>query len=217
MIEIWKDVVGYEGIYQVSNLGNVKSLIGYNGKKYISREKLLSKTLSTAGYYKVELFNKKERKSFRVHRLVAIAFIENPLNKEQVNHIDGNKLNNNVENLEWNTPKENVRHSIDTGLKVVSTISREELNKLYLSDNFTIEKIANIKNMCRGTVSSFLKLYGIKERKKGYHLDKYNIDLDLLLEEFKSGYSNMYLSKKYKCNPNLIARRKYQFKQKGEL
>ena len=217
MIEIWRDIDEYKGIYQVSNLGNVKSLIGYNGKKYISREKLLSKTLSTTGYYKVELYKEKEKKSLRVHRLVAIAFIENPLNKEQVNHIDGNKLNNNVENLEWNTSLENIRHSISAGLRIINTIEKSELEKLYLKDELTIDEISKIKKMFHGTVKNLLKSYGINERKRGYHLEKYKINSDLLLEEFKKGERNIDLSKKYNCSSNLIAKKREQFKKKGEL
>lgn len=121
MQEIWKDIQGYEGLYQVSNLGNVKSL--HFGKKTgcrnweKSNSKILKSKLTTSGYYSVELYKPNSRKQFYIHRLVANTFIKNPYNKEEVNHIDGNKLNNHVENLEWVTKSENQLHAIKLGLR----------------------------------------------------------------------------------------------------
>lgn len=117
MKEIWKDIQGYEGLYQVSNLGNVKSL-NWN---HCNQQKLLSLdfngTETKGRYYKVTLFKNHKRKGHLVHRLVAEAFIPNPKNKPQVNHIDGNKINNCVSNLEWVTEKENVNHAIKHELR----------------------------------------------------------------------------------------------------
>lgn len=115
MEEIWKDIPSYEGKYQISNFGNVKSL-NYSRKNY---SKLLKLKNHKDGYKIVGLSNGKGKgKSFfSVHRLVAQAFIPNPDNKATVNHIDGNKANNHISNLEWATPQENMIHSFKIGLR----------------------------------------------------------------------------------------------------
>lgn len=115
-MEIWRDIKGYEGRYQISNKGKVKSLMDWNGnassRSYYKREKELIRTDNGHGYLIVSLRNMNaKRQNKYVHRLVAEAFIENPNNYKVVNHIDFNILNNNVENLEWCTTKQNVRHS----------------------------------------------------------------------------------------------------------
>ncbi len=122
--EIWKDIPDYEGIYQVSNLGNVKSLDrktlvlrGTNKSFYCTyKGKEIKPKISTDGYYFVNACKNGKQKPLYYHRLVALLFIPNPENKLEVNHIDGNKGNNCITNLEWCTNKENVRHAHDIGL-----------------------------------------------------------------------------------------------------
>lgn len=125
MKEIWKNIKGYEGIYQISNLGNVRNLLSYERKN-------LKGEITEKGYIRVSLHKNGFRKVFRVHRLVAQAFIPNPLNKPQINHKDGNKLNNCVDNLEWATNKENIKHAIQ--------------NKLRAKEIRHVKPIAYIKN-----------------------------------------------------------------------
>lgn len=120
--EIWKPVKTFEGYYEVSNLGNVRSCTRYinhssGSSKVLHKGKILSKIIaSTRGYYQVSL--SKEGKTYKVyvHRIVAEAFIEG--SGETVNHIDGNKLNNVVSNLEWLSYSDNNKHAFRIGLKV---------------------------------------------------------------------------------------------------
>lgn len=110
--EIWKDIEGFEGRYQVSNKGRVKSL-HFN---WSDTSKILKPQRFPKGYLRVTIGGK----IIGIHRLVAMAFIDNPKGLPQVNHIDGDKANNNVENLEWCTPSENLKHAYKSGLKVAT-------------------------------------------------------------------------------------------------
>ena len=115
MQEIWKDIKGYEGFYQVSNLGNVKSTGFYkcihNVLYYKKCNKLLSPNDNGYGYNVISLMKKGKRKSCYIHRLVAEAFIPNPNNEKEVNHKDENKKNNVVDNLEWCNRSYNYHYS----------------------------------------------------------------------------------------------------------
>lgn len=108
--EIWKDIIGYENIYQVSNFGRVRSL---------RRLRIVNQRLSKSGYLNVTLRKESNSKlkGMRVNRLVAIAFIENINNKPYVNHINSIKTDNNVNNLEWCTQSENIKHAYKIGTK----------------------------------------------------------------------------------------------------
>lgn len=118
-MEIWKTIDGFEN-YNISNYGNVKSLerITKNGinSTRITKERLLRNHISKTGYYVISLRNNSKRKTFKIHRLIAIYFIHNEYNKEYVNHINGIKLDNSIDNLEWVTIKENNHHAKITGL-----------------------------------------------------------------------------------------------------
>lgn len=120
--EIWKDVVGYEGLYQVSSFGNAKS---YKSDKPI----ILSPTKNNNGYLLVGLYKNGCQKKLLIHRLVAEAFILNLENKPQVNHINGVKSDNRVENLEWSTASENQKHSRRIGLWVLSDKHRKRISE----------------------------------------------------------------------------------------
>lgn len=118
MEEIWKDIEGYEGLYKVSNLGNVLSLnFGARNRILSGIQRTLKGARSSSGYYHVQLYKNGTVSTKLIHILVASAFIPNPNNKLEVNHKDGNKANNAASNLEWATRKENLEHAYNTGLK----------------------------------------------------------------------------------------------------
>lgn len=160
MKEVWKDIFGYEGFYQVSNLGRVKSLdriIKYKPSK--TRGEYEAKTngkISTQhknidGYIRVDLCKDGKHKSSLVHRLVALHFIPNPGMLNQVNHIDGDKTNNYVDNLEWCTQAENAAHAVKIGLfkphnerRVVGTDS--DGNKVYFKSAAEAGKTLSINS-----------------------------------------------------------------------
>lgn len=135
-MEIWKNIPQYEGIYQVSSLGRVKSL-------KFNKEKILKNSLDKKGYVRVNLFKNGEALTFFVHQLVALTFIQNPLFKDQVNHKDGNKLNNCVDNLEWCTNLENIRHAYRTGLN-----GKERKARLFIASLLKITDTNKIHLLC---------------------------------------------------------------------
>ncbi|WP_339165415.1 NUMOD4 domain-containing protein [Siminovitchia sp. FSL W7-1587] len=156
--EVWKPVKGYEGEYEVSDLGNVRS---------IKFGKVITlKTFDSKGYKKVSLYLNGKMKHHHVHRLVAEAFIDNPLNKEYVNHKDGVKGNNVLGNLEWVTPSENSIHAYKNGLakvpvsqnagKRVLQIDKktgeilQEFPSVYSAGRETGIDRMGIKRVCRG-------------------------------------------------------------------
>ncbi len=121
MEEIWKDINEYEGLYQVSNFGRVKSLTReckhpLGGTRKVN-ERIMKPEKGKWGYLRVHLNKNGKGERHLIHRLVVRAFIPNPGNKPEVNHINGNKQNNHVDNLEWCTSKENIQHAIRLGLR----------------------------------------------------------------------------------------------------
>lgn len=136
MQEIWKDIKGYEGCYQVSNTGKVRSL-NYRQTKQM---KELSCRVNHKGYVDVHLSKNGKSKRIVVHRLVAQTFILNPKALPQINHIDGNKQNNNINNLEWCNNSENQKHAYEKGLKLkkigVNNPGHKKLNQYDLQGNY---------------------------------------------------------------------------------
>lgn len=121
MQEIFKDIEGYEGLYQISNFGNVKSL--RFGKEKILKERTIN------GYLAVNLHKDGKKKSYLVHRLVASAFLPNPNNLLQVNHIDEVKTNNRVDNLEWCSAKYNVNYGLRMQRFIESNTNNPKISK----------------------------------------------------------------------------------------
>ena len=126
--EEWKDIPNYDGLYKISNLGNVKS---FNTKTNHKQPINLKQTMDRKnGYLTVSLCKDKVQKIYRVHRLVAEAFIPNPNNYPIINHKDGKKQNNNVNNLEWCTHQQNIIHSWENGLSYISEKHRQTASRV---------------------------------------------------------------------------------------
>lgn len=136
MIEIWKDIQGFENKYQVSNIGRVKSLSYFNNLGKFKKSIILKKRLTDRGYNTAVIYNDGKQKTFKVHRLVAIEFIPNPQNKPFVNHIDGNKENNIVSNLEWCTHSENIKHAFKIGLKSFDKNKKRDIKGKFIRENY---------------------------------------------------------------------------------
>jgi len=171
--EIWKDIPGHEGYYQASNQGRIKSLnrtiVYKNGQIREKRGMILSVCLSEYGYPVVVFCENMKRKNYFTHRLVALAFIPNPLNLPQVNHKDENPLNNYVDNLEWCTPVYNIRYGtgIERRIKARKTNGKiplrgEQIGTSKLKENQVIEiyksplrgcELAKVYNITKYTIS----------------------------------------------------------------
>jgi hypothetical protein len=156
MKEIWKPVLDYEGLYEVSNLGNIRSLehVSINTKnvKQIFKSMTLKPYFNNKGYLNVSLCKNGKRSTLKLHRLVGIAFIPNNDNKPTINHIDGIKTHNYVDNLEWNTYAENNQHAYDNKLKISYglTIIQYDLNDIKINEFNSIlesQKQTNIGHM----------------------------------------------------------------------
>lgn len=132
--EVWKDIPGFEKRYQASNLGRIRSIQDNHGKY---REQIRSTWISNKGYVYVQLFIKDKRHNVSVHHAVASAFLPNPDHKPTVNHLDGNKQNNFVGNLEWSTYSENLKHAFETGLSNAQHVAdRQRGTKIGVTSNF---------------------------------------------------------------------------------
>lgn len=177
VMEIWKDIPGYENLYRVSTFGNVKSYkkIGWmnrNNCTRIFKPKDLNPSHSH-GYLNVRLTKNKKSKLLFVHRLVLLAFIPNPENKPQVNHKNGIKTDNRIDNLEWVTAVENIAHSLKTGLAIrksgedhhYAKLSNNQVKEIRsLKDN--VKFLANKYDVSIQTIYNILKFKTFKNQTK---------------------------------------------------
>ena len=168
MEEIWKDIKGYEGIYQVSNMGSVKRLNVRDSIGRTQSERIL-KARNNSGYLLVSLYKNAKQSNYNIHRLVAEAFIPNPENKPQVNHIDEDKTNNSTLNLEWVTAKENQNHgsSIERSAKnrCKSVIAIDVANGEY-NEYVSCKECAIKLGLSAGNINNVLK--GRQKQTGGY-------------------------------------------------
>lgn len=170
--EVWKPIKGYEGFYEVSTHGRVRSVErivrGRNNSARIIKSKIKAQRINTAGYLSVNLNKGNVYKTFRVHRLMAEAFIQNPNNLPIINHIDGNKLNNTIANLEWCDYSYNALHAHRTGL----TSNRKPIKNVETGEVFYSEsEAARAVNGLQGNIGRTVRdnANGKWKTAYGYH------------------------------------------------
>jgi hypothetical protein len=161
-MEIWKDIAGYEGLYKVSNLGNVKSLERFvntsNGISIRIKEKILKHRKDGTGYLSVNLSLFSKAKTFSIHRLVAVHFLLNSKELKCVNHINGIKTDNRVENLEWCSHSHNTLHAFKLGINLkgedrsFSKITNEQVSEIKIS-KLKQKKLAELYNVDQSLIS----------------------------------------------------------------
>lgn len=174
MKETWKFIQGYEGLYEVSTTGQIRSserkvpMISRHGNPYMMtiHEKLLAPDVS-GEYLRVTLCKDGKTERLSIHRIVAMTFMSNPENKKHVNHKDGNKYNNAVENLEWSTASENQKHAFETGLQKrtpgtlspLAALTKEQvqvIRKKYVPRKYTQDRLAEEFGVTRGVIKDLL-------------------------------------------------------------
>ncbi len=139
MKEVWKDIPGYEGYYQVSNKGRIRSL----DRIKIIKGQILKQMDNGRGYKKVTLCKNGRYKQTYAHRLVGKVFLDNEENKRTINHKDGDKSNNKVNNLEWATYSENERHKLLNNGRKITFEQAKEIRKKYNTGEYTQQDLAN--------------------------------------------------------------------------
>jgi hypothetical protein len=175
-MEIWRDVEGYDGKYQVSNLGNVRSVdrtfSNSCGVMVTRKGIMLNPIQNRCGYMKVTMHKEGKVNTEVIHRLVAVAFVPNPNNLPQVNHKDGNKRNNDVSNLEWCTALSNMHHAKQQGLRNNALEYAKSMRKSVIATNIETgeeifyESIHAAENVFGRHVTNVLS--GARSKAKGH-------------------------------------------------
>ena len=211
--EEWRDVVGYEGLYKISSRGRIKS---YHAR--FKKPRILKTSMTTTGYRKVELVKNKRKKSCKIHRLVAEAFIPNKENKPYINHLDSNPINNNVDNLEWCTQKENMVHSAIFGNhKSLAWKNKEQVVDDYISGK-SIRHLAKKYggNSCT-TIKNVLNREGVRIRSASEQRMKYRYSRKEMLSMFEEGLRNVDIAKELGIPRVLVNTYKHKWKNGEKL
>lgn len=205
---VWDPIKDFENIYEISNKGEVRN---------IKTGKILRQSRTTTGYKKVELSNKGKRKSFKVHRLVGIAFIKNPYKYPIINHLDGDPNNNCFENLEWCDQSRNVQHAYENGM-IPSNLHKYKntLIKEYKETNISLRCLSKKYGVSYKSLRKMLLRNGILIRSISESKDIYKIDKHVMVKMFISGKTNKEIASYFKTNKRLIATYRCKHK-KGEL
>lgn len=175
-----KEIIGYEGLYLIDSIGNVVSLPKLQGNKLHNKYKILQPKISRSGYLEVSLSKNGVLKTYFLHRLIAIHFIENNNNLPQVNHKNGIKTDNRLENLEWVTASENTKHAYDNNLGNFQNTANENLKK--------INEKASYKKLyfCKDDKEYFFN--SVKEASETLGLNKDNITRAIRKNQKVGGY-----------------------------
>lgn len=171
MEEIYKDILGFEGLYQISNLGKVKSCLKqvFRRNRYCTQyEKVMKNSLTKKGYHRIELCKDGKSRFYLVHKLVARMFLGECSENMQIRHLDGNKINNNLENLKYGTAKENSDDKIIHGTKIRG--SKVGTSKLKDEDIINIREL-NKKGISQGELA---KIYKVTQPAISYIISKRN-------------------------------------------
>lgn len=168
MQEEWRDIKGYEGLYQVSNLGQVRSLDKIDRWGRFRKSRIIRSRFNNSGYRVINLSKSGTQKTYLVHRLVAESFIPNPENKPEVNHIDEDKLNNAVSNLNWMTNKENCNYGTRNDRSSTNRNQKEIAKKV------DYKKIAKKASECRSIPVISIDANGVEKKyKSSYEASRY--------------------------------------------
>jgi archaellin len=203
--ELWKDIKGYKGFYQVSNRGNIRSFIIKKTQLKAKEPSYLKPYINNSGYPSIDLsanyctLIEGRRKVYKVHRLVALAFIPNTQNKPDVNHKDGNKLNNLLDNLEWVTKSENSKHMWANNLIKPTKLKNEVIGVNYLIRiGYNAKEVNNILEFSRDNIhgtynTTSYKLVIYKEKQCIIMCNIYNLyDFRFLIKILGIKFRNEY-------------------------
>lgn len=207
---IWKDIPGYQGFYQASNEGEIKSLsriVKHNlGGDKILRERVLKGYVNKYGYRRVELSKNGTSKQYSEHRLIALTFLgESDLT---VNHKDGNKLNNNIDNLEYLSGADNTKHAVETGLiKNNSNIYKTEIIKDY-QNGYRLRELESKYKTSHHDIRRILKECSIPIESKGMRRRRYKVDEEELKKYISLGLNNSEIARRMNVTRSVIRYRR---------
>lgn len=213
MKEEWRDIEGFEN-YQISNLGRVKSkerMVSNAFRTYLKKEQILKTQMMKAGYMSIVLRRSGKKTLLKIHRLVATAFLPNPSNLPCINHIDGNKLNNCADNLEWCTVKHNTNHAILKGLKPL--ICGRNIQKVLQlrCDDLSINKVFNnIAEASREMKCNESSIYNAIVQKRPYK-EFYYIRENDYSKDIKESYFRKLVNRKHRIllDGNIVSASEY--------
>lgn len=210
LVEVWRDIPGFEDSYQVSSFGRVKSKDRFIPNKWSTSTPIegcfRKLKASKSGYLTLSLSSNSQKYHFSVHRLVASVFIPNGDNKPTVNHLDGEKKNNNVLNLEWSTHSEQMEHASNNNLLEVrgntkySPQFKKEVWDYYTQHNCSIIQVAKFFNISERSAGRFCK--GTSERR----LKVPDENIKTIVKMRKEGFTLSYIAQKFNCSISQVHR-----------